>query len=108
MGRYYRGDIEGKFAFGVQDSFAADRFGVEATLFYQFDDSHMPLLDKELSMLEEKIDIEDVNEYHDGPEGDSLIGIQEKDHSDYADYILGRKILECLELNYECMFEVEQ
>ena len=29
MGRYYTGDIEGKFAFGVQASDAADQFGVE-------------------------------------------------------------------------------
>ena len=28
MGRYYSGDIEGKFAFGIQSSDAADRFGV--------------------------------------------------------------------------------
>jgi hypothetical protein len=27
MGRYYTGDIEGKFAFAVQSSDAADRFG---------------------------------------------------------------------------------
>jgi hypothetical protein len=29
MGRYYSGDIEGKFVFGSQSSTAADRFGVE-------------------------------------------------------------------------------
>ncbi len=28
MGRYYSGDIEGKFWFAVQSSYAADRFGV--------------------------------------------------------------------------------
>lgn len=28
MGRYYSGDIEGKFWFAVQSSNAADRFGV--------------------------------------------------------------------------------
>ena len=27
MGRYYRGDIEGKFLFGVQESNDADFFG---------------------------------------------------------------------------------
>ena len=31
MGRYYEGDISGKFAFGVQSSTAADRFGVDPT-----------------------------------------------------------------------------
>ena len=29
MGRYYHGDIEGKFMFGVQSSTDADFFGVE-------------------------------------------------------------------------------
>ena len=29
MGRYYRGDIEGKFWFAVQQSDDADYFGVE-------------------------------------------------------------------------------
>ena len=28
MGRWYSGDVEGKFWFGIQDSNAADRFGV--------------------------------------------------------------------------------
>ena len=28
MGRYYSGDIEGKFGFAIQNSNAADRFGV--------------------------------------------------------------------------------
>ena len=28
MGRYYTGDIEGKFWFGIQSSNSADRFGV--------------------------------------------------------------------------------
>lgn len=31
MGRYYSGDIEGKCWFGIQDSDAADRFGVTGT-----------------------------------------------------------------------------
>ena len=29
MGRYYSGDIEGKFWFAVQDSDDADHFGIE-------------------------------------------------------------------------------
>jgi len=31
MGRYYRGDIEGKFWFGVQDSRDAEHFGGKET-----------------------------------------------------------------------------
>ena len=40
MGRYYNGDIEGKFMFAVQSSNDADFFGVqgqEAYLHYYFD-----------------------------------------------------------------------
>ena len=29
MGRYYRGDIEGKFLFGIQESNDADFFGTK-------------------------------------------------------------------------------
>lgn len=108
MGRYYTGDIEGKLVFGVQDGFAADRFGCEATLFYRFDDTHLPALKEELEMLEENINLEDVREYYDSTGGDTMMDVDEEDHSDYADYMLGRKILEYLEENGECMFEVEQ
>ena len=31
MGRYYSGDIEGKFWFGIQESNDADNFGVEGS-----------------------------------------------------------------------------
>ena len=34
MGRYYHGDIEGKFMFGVQSSSDADFFGVEGQASY--------------------------------------------------------------------------
>ena len=42
MGRYYTGDIEGKFCFAVQSSYAADRFGFEGTpsyINYHFNES---------------------------------------------------------------------
>jgi len=34
MGRYYHGDIEGKFMFGIQSSNDADFFGVEGFATY--------------------------------------------------------------------------
>ena len=41
MGRWYSGSIEGKFWFAIQDSNAADRFGVVGhqpeELYYNFD-----------------------------------------------------------------------
>jgi hypothetical protein len=48
MGRYYDGDINGKFMFGVQSSDAADRFGVIGEkpnlLDYYFDEDNLDSL----------------------------------------------------------------
>ena len=49
MGRYYNGDIEGKFWFAVQSSSDADFFGSEGYnqyLNYYFDKDHMTSIDK--------------------------------------------------------------
>ena len=64
MGRYYDGDINGKFMFAVQSSAAADRFGSEGNhnyLEYYFDDEHLPTIEKELALLKE--DFEKVEEF---------------------------------------------
>jgi len=37
MGRYYWGDIEGKFAFGVQSSYDPEEFGTKAIELHQWD-----------------------------------------------------------------------
>lgn len=36
MGRYYYGDIEGKFAFGIQSSYDPEEFGTKAIELYQW------------------------------------------------------------------------
>ena len=55
MGRWYSGDIEGKFWFAVQDSNAADRFGVTGhqpeELYYSFDIESLPEIYQELSNI---------------------------------------------------------
>ena len=52
MGRYYSGDIEGKFMFAVQNSNAADRFGATGcypnTIEYHFDEDHLEDINEEL------------------------------------------------------------
>ena len=57
MGRYYNGDIEGKFAFGIQSSKAADRFGVEGEppdeLYYYFSEDNLDSIVKELNRIED-------------------------------------------------------
>jgi len=53
MGRYYYGDIDGKFWFGVQSSDAADRFGktghAPSHLEYYFEIDDLPMVGKEIS-----------------------------------------------------------
>lgn len=110
MGRFYTGDIEGKFCFAVQSSYAADRFGCEGVashIHYNFDESHIDIIESELKKIEDNIDLNDVKEYYEGTDGESLSGIHSNDHSDYADYILGRKILNQLKMNGACYFESE-
>ena len=52
MGRYYTGDIEGKFWFALQSSNAASRFGgVEsepAYINYYFDEDHLEEVEAEI------------------------------------------------------------
>ena len=59
MGRYYNGDIEGKFWFGVQSSSAADRFGVTGhqpeILEYYFDEENLETIEEELSTILESL-----------------------------------------------------
>jgi len=74
MGRYYDGDISGKFWFGVQSSTAADRFGVigepmefdeddeyeddfyeNLPITYSFDEDDLPKVNKEIEVIEKRI-----------------------------------------------------
>lgn len=118
MGRYYSGDIEGKFWFGVQSSTAADRFGVHhetpsyVEYFYCEDD----LLEVEAEIariiegLGDKLQaIEDyfnsTNGYTDKQLEDA--GITGTALSEYADLKLGESIRDCIIANGECKFNAE-
>ena len=66
MGRYYNGDIEGKFWFGLQSSDAADRFGYEGTtthLDYYFDQEELPTVEAEIKSIEESIDVQKIDDF---------------------------------------------
>ena len=56
MGRYYSGDIEGKFWFALQSSNCADRFGREGQtpsyLDYYFDIDDLPEVEAEIQRIE--------------------------------------------------------
>ena len=112
MGRYYSGDIEGKFAFGVQSSNAADRFGVTGHppnyLEYYFDEDNLEELQKALKNIENnfgahkpalKIYFDLYKTEDDAPlsfytylKEAGLPELIDDQFSEYADYAMGKKI----------------
>ena len=123
MGRYYSGDIEGKFWFAVQNSDAADRFGVTGVepseLYYYFDEGNLDDVEAELKVIKKQLGTyrtkmnkffksnqwytdEDLVKHLDIPE-DKV----KKLLKDYADYELGMQIRECILVNGCCEFTAE-
>lgn len=122
MGRYYTGDIEGKFWFGVQSSDAADRFGVTgeqpSLLNYYFDEENLQDVEDEIESIIktigkenlDKIDnfFENVNSYNDEIlKEHGVLDIWNKYRKEYADLKLGIKIRDCIKENGSCSFEAE-
>ena len=123
MGRYYHGDIEGKFWFAVQSSNAADRFGCTGYnnyISYYFDKGDLPTIKREIKKIEEKLGkhLNVFKEFFSMTNGynDETISKYFKKHKlefckdkleDYADLGLGKQILECVETFGECGFEAE-
>lgn len=113
MGRYYQGDIEGKFMFAVQSSTAADRFGAEGYnnyVDYYFDESHLDTISKELSILKpswEKVTefFKDKNSWNNDQQVES--GISNREMSEFADYNLGKQIEEYIKKEGQCEFQAE-
>lgn len=119
MGRYYSGDIEGKFWFGVQSSDAADRFGKTGQTpayleyFYEIDD--LPIVMEEIASIEatlgeKKAKMDEFFENKISYRKEQLFaecGITEGDLSEYADLLLGYQILEALRENGKCEFTAE-
>ena len=123
MGRYTSGDIEHKFWFAVQNSDAADRFGVTGVepseLYYYFDEGNLDDVEAELKVIKKQLGTyrtkmnkffksnqwytdEDLVKHLDIPE-DKV----KKLLKDYADYELGMKIRECILVNGCCEFTAE-
>jgi len=117
MGRYYNGDIEGKFWFAVQPSDAPSRFGGEVHeppyVSYVFTEDDLPTCQAVLDKIENSPNFTKTKEFFDKLEGgynnDMLAeaGITKQDVKDYADYELGKKIEDCLQQNGECHFDAE-
>ena len=117
MGRYYHGDIEGKFWFGVQPSDAPSRFGAEpfdpTYVTYNFyEDEHLESVQKELDKIESKTDLAKLKKFFDTNDGfnDEMLqkaGITKEELRDYADYQLGKQIEEELQQHGQCCFDAE-
>lgn len=122
MGRYYSGDIEGKFWFAVQSSNAADRFGVTGDtpnyLSYYFDEDNLTDIQEEIQRIENSIGVDNIKKIEDffntnGGYNDKilqdagLLDIWNMHKSDYADLLLGRKIEKCVIENGSCSFDAE-
>ena len=116
MGRYYSGDIDGKLMFGVQNSNAADRFGVIGEqpyyLEYTFDDNELDRIGEELRKILTKLKGKRsaiarllLNGYTLQDRLDA--GVTEDDLSEYADLILGLQIRRCILQNDTCHFIAE-
>lgn len=123
MGRYYTGDIDGKFWFGVQSSDDADFFGevgVEPNcLEYYYSEDDIPAITKgiktcmkELGVFKPKLDkfFKENDGYNDQILADYLkenTGVVENLLKWYARLELGEKILKCVKDTGSCEFDAE-
>ena len=123
MGRYYTGDIEGKFAFAVQPSNDADFFGAlgvpPTTLEYFFDEDTLPEVKKGIKKCEDylfkfksKLDefFKDKDSYN-REELQKFMGVDEYKLHEILQWdarlTLGKQIKKCIEENGQCYFEAE-
>ena len=128
MGRYYNGDIDGKFWFGVQGSDDADFFGVKGSpsyLEYYFDledkDEVKSGVEKCESNLGKNLKrLDEFFEKNDSYNDELLIKYWKKNfkvelNSDsivvmlkwYARHQLGKQIFDCIEREGQCAFSAE-
>ena len=130
MGRYYHGDIDGKFWVAVQSSTDADFFGVEGAVThvnYYFTKEHLDKVKKGIEDCEnclgeykEHLDnfFKDRDYYSDKKLAEYLNDNTDRvgGHTEngvkfylewYARLDLGKEILACMEENGECSFQAE-
>jgi hypothetical protein len=123
MGRYYYGDIEGKFWFAVQSSYAPERFGAVAEDVYYYDDEEgkevlddsfvdfyikdKKKVEREMKRIEKNLGdhVQKFKDFFDSLElgyNDKMMeeaGLDKDLLPEYADYILGKKILDYMNAN---------
>jgi len=110
MGRYYDGDIEGKFWFGLQGSDAPERFGAQEqepnVTEYYVDRDDLPLVIKEIEKIENDPEVKkiitlfkDDKTFNFSKENIEKHALTRQAMEDYADLLLGKKILDYLEFD---------
>lgn len=119
MGRYYNGDINGKFWFGLQSSDAASRFGGNQyepqTIKFEFNkEEDLEKVEAEIAAIERELGemLAVINKFFTDNNGwnDEMLkaaGISKNQLSDYADLGLGKQIKDCLIERGECSFDCE-
>jgi hypothetical protein len=118
MGRYYSGDIEGKFWFGLQPSDAPSRFGgVEqepAYINYYFGEENLEEIEEEIKNIQENLGekIGIIDKFFETGSGynDAMlkeINITNDELKDYADLLLGIQIRDCVREQGYCSFDCE-
>lgn len=129
MGRYYTGDIEGKFWFAVQSSCAPSRFGAQeyepSYINYYFDEEQLEEVEEELDRIHKNMmgNIERLNDFFEQTNGyntEMIIDWYKKEYKttinqeevkdmlvEYADYGLGKEIAECIKEKGECNINAE-
>ena len=118
MGRYYNGDIEGKFWFGLQPSDAADRFGVMGEqpeeLNYFFTEDDLEAVEEEIKNIEDSLGekkqiLDDFFKEARGYSDQDIeeLGVSRDELNDYADLELGIKIRDCIKEFGTCSFDAE-
>ena len=117
MGRYYNGDVNGKFMFAVQGSDAHERFGAiqsDYINYVVYRDSYAEIC-AELDSIKNNSSIEKVDKMFNEKSGynDDIkkeFDVSEKDLSEYADYEVGIQLKEFFDDNPdidECRFDAE-
>ena len=110
MGRYYNGDIDGKFWFAVQPSDAGERFGAVQIepyyIEYEIERESYKDIVKELDNIKSRSQIDKVDAMFkkvSGYNDDTLkeYVVSKKDVSEYADYELGMQIKKWFDDNPE-------
>jgi len=119
MGRYYNGDVDGKFMFAVQSSDAHERFGARSEhsdyIPYVVCRESYAEICAELDSIKQKGHVDKVNKMFKNEEGwndeiQERYNVTDKDLSEYADYQIGLQLKEFFDDNPdldECRFEAE-